>query len=228
MSEEGTGTAAQEADRLANLQAEFSRKQENTHAELSAIKQQLAEAVSRLPKPAPAPEPDDTDLMFSNPNAYKQKLESQITERVSARVNETLESRSRAENERISTLQSLASDYPELNKADTSLYQETVKILNSMPEGKRGTAEAYRLAVYQAAANEGIKPASKRGAEANSAIDNFSFNGKKSSPTQKKSAKDDLDPKVLQWAELLGIDTADEKEVEDLKKYAKRDFRSPQ
>jgi hypothetical protein len=230
MSDENTGSATQEADRLANLQAEFTRKQENTNSELAAIKAQLAEAVNRLPK-APEPKPeDDSELLYQNPTAYRQKLESSITERVSRSVNETLESRSRAENERLSTLSALAADYPELNKADTPLYQETIKILNQMPAEKRATAEAYKLAVWQAAASEGVKPASKRGSETKGGIENFSFSGKSESAAKKKKPASDIDPKQLAWMELLdpSFDANDEKQVEEFRKYTKRDFRSPQ
>jgi hypothetical protein len=228
MSEENTGTAPA-PDPLENIKAEFSRKQDNTNAELAAIKAQLAEAVNRLPK---APEPkieDDSDLLYQNPAAYKQKLENSVLERVNQTVNQTLESRSRAEAERLSTLSSLAADYPELNKADTPLYQETIKILNQMPQDQRSTAQGYKLAVWQAAANEGIKPASKRGSDGKG-IENFSFTGKSDNAGKKKKATDDIDPKQLAWMELLdpSFDASDEKQVEEFKKYTKRDFRSPQ
>jgi hypothetical protein len=233
MSEQNGGTPAPGEDRLANLQAEFARKQDNIKTELggelAAIKQQLAEAVSRLPK---APEPkveDDSELLYSNPAAYKQKLESSVLNRVNETVSRTLEERSRAESERLQTLSALAADYPELNKADTGLYQETIKILNSMPAEKRGTAEAYKLAVWQAAAQEGIRPASKRGNS--DAGDTFSFSGRSSNTSgKKKSAADDIDPKSIAWMQLLdpSFDANDEKQVEEFKKYTKRDFRSPQ
>jgi hypothetical protein len=232
MSDENTGTPAPtEPDRLGNLQAEFERKFGNTSQQLAQTQQQLAEVLARLPKPqAPEPE-DDGDLLYQNPKAFKQKLTSSIDQRVEERVNRIIETRSAKDNERISTLQSLAADYPELNKADSPLYQETVKALGEMPAEVRNSAQAYQLAVFKKAAELGLKPISKR--DPSSGVENFSFDGKKTSAPRKKSdPSSDINENTLTWMELMDperkyFDPSKEADVEDLKKRSKKDYRKP-
>jgi len=233
--DQGQPTGEESApDPLANFKAETGRKLGNFEQKFGAVEQQLQSIQEMLKasrsQPAAAADDaeDDSELLYQNPKLYKQKLESRIEQKVEAKVERKLEERSRAETERLQTLASLAAEYPELNKAESALYQETVKVLNSLSPEKRATGEGYQLAVLRAAANLGEKPVHKRGKAPEQDADNFSFSGKSNNPPKKKSSKDDIDPKTLAWAELLKVDLSKEEDIEEVKKYAKRDYRRPE
>jgi hypothetical protein len=211
-------------DPIKNVKAEFERKYGNVESKLSALEQTnraLAEQLSKFQAgPAKAASDDlDPDEVLTNTGQFVNKL----INKVSKSVESTLESRSRADNERAQVLAALVQDYPELQQAGSEMYQETLKSLGELPQEMQASSHGYKMAAYKAAANLGLQPKQRRAKKDSEASDDFSFKGGKSA-APKKQAKSEIDPKILMTAELFGIDITDEKELEDLKKYTKREY----
>jgi hypothetical protein len=164
-------------------------------------RQQVAASASPVAEPIDPYAPDYADKLASS---LEQKLDAKLV------------ARERATMERQSAISELASDYPELANPESALAKESIKVLAQLDPSIKNSAIGYKLAVREAAAKSGILPKAKR----TSASDDFSLSNSNSAskPTSKKV---EVDNKTLEFAQLMGLNTSDEKLLKRLSTISK-------
>lgn len=207
-----------------NLKQEMSRKLGNYESklnELAQTNQALLQKLSQLTQPKPISvktDDDDMDkLWYDDPRKAAAKIKEQTKAEIMAEYQKDQEYKSRTQ----STLASLVNDYPELNDATSDLTKRAVEIYNSMSDGDKTSPVAYKAAVREAASDLGILPIKKR-----IVSDDDSFSGSSSNTssgaTKRASKKDDLDPRTIAFAKLVGLKIDDENVKNRVKERAKR------
>ena len=242
MSEQPTGTPAPKqnaeikpdaAELLSNYKKEMERKQENSEqrfAELQNSVNQVAELLKGTVPAQAAANPVPASPSLSEEDIYDPtKVKSYVSEEA-RRVAETqvkefqenfyqqqqqLRANEQAKNQ---ALVQLAQDYPELNEAGGDFQKGVLEALSGLPESIRETAEGYRMAVYQQAANQGLAPKSKRQAAPST---DFSFGGSSNAP-KTDTLGVEIDPAIVETAKLMGMDVSSKEVLEDLAKRATR------
>lgn len=200
---DGTGTPAAAPDPYKNLKAEMDRKitsQEQSIAKLLESQQQLMAQLQKQSAPAVKDESEElNDLWYSKPEVAANK----IKEKAKAEIREELAQQNAATNQRNSVLSQLITDYPELNNQSSDLTKKAVEYYNALPEDEKSRPMAYRLAVKEAAADLGVKPASKR-EDYNDAYVTGSSGG--STGGTKRQRDDEIDANTAALAKIMGVD----------------------
>lgn len=204
-----------------NIKAEMQRKYSNLEQGLTATNQKLAELMNVLnsPKPPVQAQPEDLeDLMYKNPQAFIQKVTSQVEAKVEQRLNVEKQK----QNEIQTTISNLVSDFPELNKVEHPLYEKAQEIYGSMTEAQKANPAYWESAVYRAAAETGIKPKKMRKKE-ESENDDFVLGGNKRNKSSKQE-NDEVSVGTIEFAKRLGLDVSKKETLERLKARSKKNF----
>lgn len=205
---------------LTNLKQEMNRKlgsYEQKLAELAQTNQALLAKLSQITAPK-AVEDDDLDKMwYDDPKKAAARIKEQTKAEIMAEVRSNQETQQRTQ----STLAALVNDYPELNDANSELTRRAVEIYNSMSDSDKTSPVAYKAAVREAAADLGVVPMRKRVQDE----DNFtgsSASGYAAASERRSKGKDDVDPRTIAFAQLVGLDISNPKTMENLKTRSKR------
>lgn len=174
-----------------NLKAEFSRKMENTQAELNQIKQYLA-ALTQSQQQRASTQSQTEEVDPYDPKQYAQYLQQQ--------VNQTLAQRQQAEARRQQALAPLIQEFPELVQPGSELYSDALQILNTFDESERNTVAAYKAAVHEAAMKRGVQPMSRRKKDSS---DKESFQLGSNRPRGKERREEDLNEGVDTWRQIM-------------------------
>ena len=214
-----------------NLQAEFSRKfknlseqTESQRAETAAMNEKMdaiiqALAQQQAPKKQEMSAQDLEDLKYTDPDKYVSIQTSKIKDEVMSEVN----SAQAQANERQAMLTDMVSKYPELNDPKSAVYQAALKNYQGLSDAQKQDPSSYKLAILDAVAETGVMPVSKRKKDED--LDEF-IGGRSdsSSPNRdnRSAGGEKLDPRTVEVASRMGLDTSDKKVMEKLKKHAKR------
>ena len=212
----------QAANELGNLKQEFNRKlgsYEQKLSELASTNQALLQKLSQLTQPkVETRDEDDIDkVWYDDPRKAAAKIKEQTKAEIMAEYNKAQEAQARTQ----STLAALVADYPELNDAGHDLTRKAVELYNSMSDSEKTSPVAYKAAVREAAAELGIVPMKRRSSD-DEAFTGSASNGYAASTQRKAKSKDDLDPRTIAFAQLVGLKVDDAKTMENLKNRAKR------
>lgn len=223
---EDSNNASQEAgqsdsqdDVIKNLKAEMSRKQDNLLQELSDLKKQLASVndvvIQSSVKSQPA---QQSDAAIPDPVLDPEKYRDYIRSEMRREMEDTLA----VQNQRQAQLNSLVSQYPELQDSSSDLTKKAIEIYNGLSAAEKNMPSSYKLAVSAAAQDLGVMPVNKRKAPQDQ--EDFTINSSSASsprrPQQRKEEK--LDDATVEFARLLGRPVDDPKYLEKLKSTAQR------
>lgn len=206
-------------DVIQNVKSEFNRKIENQNAQLSSVVselQKLTQSLNSRQSPAPSESVKEVSV-FDDEAAYTRNLEAKLEAKFERKVSE----REQMQAKQQAVVNSIIADYPEANDIGSELYKRTMEIFGQFDESDRKSPLAMKAAVTSAAAEQGLKPKSKR--RAVSENDDFSLSSTKSAPKgSKKSATEGISDATLEFARLTGLNVNDEKVLENLRKRSSK------
>lgn len=205
-STEGAQAAAGGDDLIKNLKSEMDRKLGNFQSEMqkqTAELQSLLQTLKKSQAPAPKAEPQDedlTDLMYTNPKAYNEKIVSVAEQRIEKK----LAAREQEQSARQNTLQKLYKDFPELAIDDSPLTKLAIEKFNTMATEYGNNPATYNLAVKEAALELDMKPKSKRP----QTDDDYAGVGGSSSGSSRPARRknEELSDATKELAERMGVD----------------------
>jgi uncharacterized phage infection (PIP) family protein YhgE len=187
-----------EEDRIKNLQAEFSRKQDNLASTLNdRLDSKFQELVEALKPAQPEPSNDLPQDIYDMSPADIQKMvqESvkQSVEPVAKKISEQ-EQVSQRQQEIQSVYADLVKDYPELADSSSEAYKVVDQEVASLGQG-------YNAVQFEKAILKGLRKAPKMSKDS----DDFTFGGSKGSrkPASKRSKKEGLNEINELWMEAL-------------------------
>jgi len=209
-----------------NLKQEMSRKLGNYETklnELAQTNQALLQKLSQLTQPKPlsvkSDEEDLDRLWYDDPKKAAARIKEQTKAEIMAEYQKDQELKQKTQ----STLASLVSDYPELNDSNSDLTKRAVEIYNSMSDTDKTSPVAYKAAVREAAGELGVLPLKKR-----QTLDDDAYTGSSSgaatSSKGRTSKKDDLDPRTIAFAKLVGLNIDDDAVKTRVKERTKRNW----
>jgi hypothetical protein len=210
-----TDTSAQAGGpTIENVKGEFSRKFGTLEAQVSELAKTNAALLEQIktlkgsatPPPAPKEKPL-SDLIYDNPDEAVRIIEDRAEKRVLSKI----EQRDQAQRKQTQAINELYSEFPEFADNDHALTKKALEIYGKMEDAEKADPKALKLAGYQAAVELDVKPRSKRGDD-----DSFSFG---SAPSGGRPRRDTskLDPKVADFARLMGVNVDDPKVAERMK-----------
>lgn len=209
-------------DEFGNFKQEINRKltnQESTIKELANANKALLEKLSALTTPkAPVQEDDMDKIWYDDPKKAAARIKEQTKAEMMAEYRQDQEIQRRTQ----STLAALVNDYPELNDQSSELTRKAVEYYNSLPESEKSSPSAYKLAVKDAASDLGLLPIKKRSQSDMDAFTASSASGYASAQSRNSGKKEDVDPRTIAFAKLVGLNTDDPATMEGLKSKAKR------
>lgn len=205
---------------LKNLQAEFSRKQQNMDDKLSQINKTNELLLAQIQAMQPAPrksKEDDADLatmIYDDPNKAVEIMEKRVEQKLEKKYNQVETQKENKNN----ILRKITSEYPEATDDNHPLTKRALEIFNSY-----GSSDPVMLqtAVFQAAAEQGIKPKSKR-TESEEYEDVASGSSSRGSSRRRREKESDLNQRTKTFAQLMGINTSDPKVEARLKERTKK------
>lgn len=224
MSDEKKGPSVEEL--LTNFKAEINRKLENvTSQNKNANDTLLALANSVQARQIEAENAAykkrmDT-LAAEEPSKFQEEVETrvkQVAEQVAVEaVSRATTANAQAQAKQAQVIGEITSNYPEINMPNHPMQKKVLELYNALPEDERNSSTAYRLIAKEAAEELGIKPMSKRSEEE---LDDFVGYGRGSRGASAGRKRQGVDPKTLQFAELMGINVNDEKIKKELEEYS--------
>ncbi len=203
--------AAAAPDEIKNLKAEMNRKLDNTTAQLAAVLERLNKTAAPAPAAAPkvtAPSVFDDEEGFAN--SIVEKATSAITRSISQQQEDQAKTNA--------VIQAIYREYPETADETGPLMVRAKEIYAAMSVEERASAASMRASVAEAAAEQGIKPKSKRA----TSDDSFSVGASGQGRREQRGREADLDPATIAFAKAMGKDVTDPKYIEKLKAAAKR------
>lgn len=217
-----TAPAPESGADITNLKQEFNRKLSETTDKMSNQINQLVEAQNQLlqrlessKQQASEPAGDDLDdLWYSNPTEAAKRIKEE-TQAAIRQEYEQEQARQAAQNQVVTQL---TQQYPELQNTNSSLTQKVYEIYGKMSPEEQKSPSSLKAAVYEAANEVGVLPASQRKAP----DENFSVGASTGKSKPPKKDESELSDATLQWAQLLGLNTDDENVKKRLKKRADR------
>ena len=103
----------------------------------------------------------------------------------------------------------------------SKLYEKVQNAIKALPQADRENPDRWESVVYRAAAESGVKPRSVRTSD-----DDFVLGSSAGAPKASPKKEDDIDPRTVEFAKLMGIDPVKDKDrMERIKTYSKRDFK---
>lgn len=190
-------------DAIKNLKAEFQRKLDNQNTQM----QQLLASLT----PKPASETKRTSV-FDDEEAFARSIE----ERTERRISEKLAQQSQHQTKYQSIVNQLTQEYPEANDTSSDLYKKAQEHFATLADDEKSSPLALKASVSAAAAELGLKPKSKRTTSSSEGYVSAS-----SSPSNNRN-REDIDSATLDFAQLMGLNTADSKVRANLQNRQKR------
>lgn len=211
----------QEQDPIKNLKAEMARKhanfeqqQQETKSQLDAI---LAE-VQKAMKPADdKPKKSARELVFDDPEEFVRQVKAEAISEASETVTRQYQASQAVQN----TVASIQALYPEFAQEGSEAVILATKKAANLPAYMKGKPEGVRLAMQEAAAELGLVQASKR----KTVVVDEPVIGRGSGSQQSgggSKSKGKVDEKTRQFAELLGMDLSDPKQLANLEQASTR------
>ena len=163
----------------------------------------LNDFLSTSARPQPAPTPSKKISVFDNEEEFASTIEERATQKateISARMIQTQKAFD-------TEVAKATSAYPELNDPSTNAYTLVKQQLESQDSSLRGTPQGFRMAVLEAAAEEGLVPSSKRKKADSGSSDDFSISSSSSgSQGNRARSSKSSEPNELetQFAQLIG------------------------
>lgn len=213
--EESPGGVSTEAI-LKHLDEKLNALNESVDKKLSSIKQ----PVIQQQKVETEPEEDIESLIYTNPA----KAVAKITKSVESSVRSSVAQETQAKESFASTFNRLAQDYPEISNEQSKLYARAKELTMELSEGRSYDASALERAVFRAANEVGAVPMKLRRQEQNEEGDEGYYSGSSgNNPTKrKKGSEEDLDPKSIAFAQLIGMNVNDPNYIKRLKEINKK------
>lgn len=216
MSDEQKSSSTQEGevkqeDRLTNMQAEFNRKLSNTNEQISALLNEI-----RSSKKTESAAPAKKVSVFDDEEAFSRDVEERATARIRAELEKKEAAAAKAQN----VIQSIVSEYPEVNDDSSSLMVRAKEIFGAYSDEYKSSPLAMKAAVTEAASELGVRPRSKR----TGGSDNFTVSSSSSSGRQSGGRGGDLSEATLQFAQIMGLDVSKKEVRERLSARSKRNF----
>lgn len=207
----GSGNPTTTPDPLNNFKSEVDRKISALQdpikqlAESQKVLMAQLEAMQKSSAPAAKEEvtEDIDDLWYSKPAAAAAK----IKEQTKAELRREFEAQNAETTKRNNVLTQLVQEYPELSSNNSDLTKKAIEIYNALPQEEQVRPMSYRLAVKEAAAELGVKPASKR-----EDSDYYSVGASGGTAPASRKRDDELDPNTEAFAKLMGVDLVKVKE----------------
>lgn len=205
-------------DQTKNLKAEMERKLSNIQSDMKkssdALAAQLAQLAAKLTPPAPTKSKTDEqkeleEEVWDNPVAFKQRVVKEAQELSDKKFSTYIEQQQAAAKQ----LGELYASYPELQQQNHPLAARSLEIFNGLSAEEKGSLNAFKLAVAQAASENGIKPVSKRQEEE---MDDFTLNA----TGKKRKAGPKVEKNTEVFAQAMGVDMSNEKIRKEIESYA--------
>lgn len=187
-------------DEIKNLKMEFSRKMDNTNAQLQAL-------LNEMKSSKPAQSEAKPVSVYDN----EQEFRRQIKEEAKAEIRSELATKESHNSKYQATINSIVQEYPEVSNTSSELMVRAQEIFASLGDDEKSSPIAMKAAVTSAAAELGIRPKSKRSTSSN---DNFSLG---SGSTPKSTKKSEIDPRTEAFAKMVGLDLSKPEVRERLK-----------
>ncbi len=224
--EPAKGDQPKTGEDLKNVKAEFNRKFDGLNKDLKqsndALMAQLKDIGQRVAQPEPKPiSVDNTadDLYYTNPEAWAKQVKDDAAKQANDIVETKIQAQQAKQLEQQTMINELLSSYPELGSNDHKMTQRALEIFGTMPEKERQSTLGYKLAVQQAASEQGIKPKAMRTKE--EVEDSYSLKGDSGMKPPQGKPKGKIDSKGLAFAHFLGIDVDDPEVLEKLEDCAR-------
>lgn len=186
-------------DALAATLAEVQAQLQAMNAQMQATQEAVATATRR-------PEPKQEEENLYDPETLLRRVEN------------TFDTRYKAERAKDVTVFNLAQDYPEI-QTDPKIRQAVLEAQRQIPPSIRDTAEGYEMAVLKAVSKAGLIPKSHR--QTVDADASLSPRGGGGDRTPRKRAK--VDQRTLEVAALMGVDIEDKERLKGLEEATNRD-----
>lgn len=219
-------------DPFKNLKAEMDRKLQNlqqTNEQLtkqnSDLSSKLDTMISRIDaasRPPARTQEDWEDLKYTDPDKYLELREEEIVNKAVNASQATIQKQTQVNN----TVSEMTREYPELNDENSELTKKALGLAAERKINFQDNPLLIKEIVREAADSLNLAPAKYR-TKNETEVDMSDFiasGGRGSGQPPKKKEKDELDPKVIANAELMGLDTKDPEVIKRLKNYSKRDF----
>lgn len=220
--------APAQEDVLKNIKAEFARKQQNTELTLKQIQDshaQLLESLNNLSSKieVPAKQVEEEDL-----DPYDPQYGKKVAEKVKRELRQEQEQQriveSKIAQQRDKVLGDIRNLYPESIDPTSDLHKKAAEIYDSYSPSDKANPISLKSAVLEAATELGVLPVSKRKKEEDFNDDDESFTVSSSrsrrASKETKDKKSKLSDQTLRFAELMGLDTSDEKVVKKIEDRA--------
>lgn len=224
MSDEKKAPSVEEL--LTNFKAEMNRKLENVTSQSKNANDTLialANSVQarQVEQQQTAYKKQMDTLAAEDPSRFQEETAKraadaarQATEEAMVRA-QTVSAQAQAKQAQV--IGEITSNYPEINLPNHPMQKKVLELYNALPEEERNSSVAYKLIAKEAAEELGIKPMSKRTEDE---MDEFVGYGRGSRGQGAGRKRAGIDPKTLQFAELMGINVKDEKVRKELEDYS--------
>lgn len=217
-------------ERFSNYQSEVSRKLQETQEAMVRSNQELLERLSanfQQPKQKAEPENsvNDWDELVYDKKMSPKEFANQIEERVSQRVDNVIENRTRATQAITSAVSEITAKFPEFANQNSEASQLALEKYKKLPSHMANTPEGARIVMLEAAAELGYVSMDRRPKQTSNDDDGaFSMSGNKGSSSSRQSSRKDkeLTDNTLAFAAALGLNVGDNKQKDRLKDRAKR------
>lgn len=217
--EEQNQEAPKQEDLMHNLKKEFQRKQSNLEEKQAETQRQLEAILAEVQKSmAPKEQKQDMkDLIYSSPDDYARIVREEAVKEATEAVNRQYQASAAV----TSAVNSLQAQYPEFAQDGSEAAKLAVEKASKLPAKLKGTAEGARLVMLETAAELGLVSASRRKTPVQQ---EEPVSGSRSSTTSSQARKPSgkIDDKTKAFAELLGMDFNDPKQVGLLEKASTR------
>lgn len=201
---------------ITNLKGEFDRKIGNLEKTNQNILATLQSLVKPAPKPKADPSQDLDKLIYDDPKEYTRRVKEMAKNETMAELSAQNTKTNKVNN----VIAGLYADFPELQDVNHDLTKKAVEIYEKFTEEEKQSPLSYKLAVKDAAEELGVQPKKKRAVVEDD--DNFSLGGGSAGTRTTKTKSEKLDPRTIEFAKLMGLDTDDQKVMDSLKKRAQR------
>lgn len=228
--QEGAPTPEQDVseDTNKNMKMEFNRKLQDLNQNLTAqnaqLQQQLQAIMQTIDSRKQAgqstagAEKKLEELMYDNPtefvNQVKRSVKSEVRDEVFSEMNQS--------NSFNQAATQLDAEFPEFRDRNSEQRKRVEAYYAQLPEKMRNTKEGLEVAVYRAAAEFGLIPASKRSKNS----DEYSMSGSSSNPAPRKPSKKagEMAADQAAFAELIGAPVNDPKFKAEFEKATGRNY----
>jgi len=167
-------------------------------SQLEAMNQGFAQSINSVTDALTAQNSQPVEEEYVDPSSpeYRAKIEAQIMEKV--RKEQAVADKARMKKQQV--LNSLSTEYPELNRQNSKMASAMLEAHKSLPANMQDTAYGYELAASRAAQSLGLLPKSKRAPD----TEEISMPGARSAGAAPQKAKDnELSQEQLEFAHRL-------------------------